>query len=480
MRTLIADIGMLYTCDAQDRVLPDAHIVVEDGRIEAVGSGTPQGHFDQRLDMAGCIVMPGLVNLHHHFFQTLTRAIPLGLSGHLMDWLQAMYPLWAQITPDDLAVATQASMAELLLTGATTSADHAYLVPRCDGAYTDALVDAALGMGMRLQLVSGAMTTLETGLEAALAPVLGARAGGLLNTPDAVLADMRRSLRHHQDGWGARVRVALGPTTVDYAELGFMRRIATLADEAGCGLHVHFHPRPDERALCDERYGKSPLEVLDSTGWLRPGTWFAHSTRVDATDMRRMAETGVAVAHCPRMLVRLGARVTPVHEMLAAGVRVGFGVDGGASNDAGSMLGELRLGLLMHRVAGGEGQVPWQQWLSPYDALTMATRSAAAILGRDDIGQITPGRCADITGFDLSGVGYAGARTDWLSGLLVAGSDCRAALTMVGGGLRVWRGQLVGHDERRIRARTDAACARLIAQASAATGLDYSAMPATP
>ncbi len=480
MRTLITRIGRLHTCDAQDRVLEDASIVVENGRIAEVRTGTPEGWFDQRLDLSGCIVMPGLVNLHHHFFQTLTRAIPLGLSGHLMDWLRAMYPLWARITPDDLAAATQASMAELLLTGATTSVDHAYLVPRCDPAYTDALVGAALESGMRLHLVSGAISTLETGLEDTLTPLLGPQAGGLVNSPEAVLADMRRSLRHHDPRPGARTRVALGATTTDYGRLDVMRRIADLASEAGSGLHVHFHPRPDERALCRERFGKSPLEVLDGTGWVRPGTWFAHSTRVDAADMRRMAEAGVAVAHCPRMILRLGARVTPVHDMLAAGIRVGFGVDGGASNDAGSMLGELRLALLMHRVAGGQGEVPWQQWLSPGDALAMATRGAAAILGRDDIGQIAPGLCADITGFDLSGVGYAGARTDWLAGLLLAGSDTRAALTMVGGGLRVWRGRLVGDDEHHIRARVDRATARLIDEAAAASGLDYRRMAGTP
>jgi len=474
MRTLLQRIGALYTCDEADRVLHDACVVVDDGRIAEVCVAEPEGHFDQRLDLAGCVVMPGLVNLHHHFFQTLTRAIPLGLSGHLLDWLRAMYPLWAGITPDDLAAATEASMAELLLTGATTSADSAYLVPRADPAYTDALVGAALRCGMRLHLVSGGMTGMEDQLEAELSAVLGPRAGGLVVEPDAVLADMRRSLdKHHDAGFGARVQVALGATTVDYNRLDFMRQIAALAKDAGCGLHVHFHPRPDERALCRERFGQRPLQVLASTDWVRPGTWFAHSTRVDDEDMREMAEAGVAVAHCPRMLLRLGARVTPVHEMLAHGVRVGFGVDGGASNDAGSMLGELRLGLMMHRLAGGEGSVPWQQWMTPYDALTMATRGAAAILGRSDIGRIAPGLCADITAFDMSGVGYAGARTDWLSGLLVAGSDSRAAMTMVGGGLRVWRGQLLWDDETRIRARTDAATARLVEGAAARTGLDY-------
>ena len=477
MRTLLCNIGRLYTCDGADRVLADAHVVIEGERIAAVGQGTPEGHFDQRLDLRGQIVLPGFVNLHHHFFQTLTRAVPLALSGHLLDWLKAMYPLWAGMTPDDLDAATQASMAELMLTGATTTADHAYLMPGGRAEYTDALVHGARTAGLRLHLVRGCMTAMEDRLEEELSPVLGPRAGGLVDDEEGVLADMARAIRqHHQTGWGARTTLALGPTTATFQRLGFMRRIADLARDHGCGLHMHFHPRPDERAWCAQQHGRRPIELLQEAGWLRPGTWFAHSTRVDADDLRQMAAHGTAVAHCPRMIVRLGARVTPVHEMLAAGVKVGFGVDGGASNDSGSMLGELRLALLLHRVAGGEGTVPWQQWLSPYRALTMATREAAAILGRDDIGRIEAGCCADVVAFDMSPIGFAGARTDWLSGLLVAGDDTRTSLTMVGGAIRVLHGRLVWEDEHALRARVDAATARLIERAQGLTGLDYGRM----
>lgn len=481
MRTLLADIGALYTCDRQDRILKGAYIVVEDERIAAVGEGVPEGHFDQRFSLAGCIVTPGFVNLHHHFFQTLTRAIPLALSGHLVDWLRAMYPLWAGVTPEDLGTATQASMAGLMLTGATTTVDHSYLMPGTGAEYADAQVAAAQVAGMRLHLVRGCMTSMEANLQSELSELLGPRAGGLVDEPKAVLADMRRVLaEHHRPGWGSRCTVALGSTAVPYTDIPFMREMAGLAREARTGLHVHFHPRPDERAAALDLYGTSPLEVLERMDWLRPGTWFAHSTRVDAEDMRRMAGAGVAVAHCPRMILRLGARVTPVHEMLAAGVPVGFGVDGGASNDSGSMLGELRLGLLMHRLTGGEGTVAWQQWLSPYQALCMATRGAAAILQRDDIGRIEAGACADIVGFDMSGIGFAGARTDWLSGLLLAGDDTRTAMTMIGGGIRVLGGKLLWTDEQRLGARTDAVTERLIARATGQTGLDYTRLAPIP
>lgn len=477
MRRLLHDIDALYTCDDADTALGGAWIVTDGERIAEVGAGAPpEGQFDERIDLSGTVAMPGLVNMHHHFFQTLTRAIPAAQRGHLVEWLWRMYPLWSLMTPDDLAAATRATAAELMLTGATTTVDHSYLIPRCDQAFVEAEVEAALGMGLRLHLVRGSITALEADLAPRLTAVLGPRAGGILDTPDEVLAAMRATLeRHHATGWGTRVSVALGPTTTTYEDLSFMAAVARLAEEFSCGLHTHFHPRPDERATAKALLGTTPSEVLERVGWLGPRTWFAHSTRLDADDMARLAAHGCAVAHCPRMVVRLGARVTEVHRMLDAGVRVAIGVDGGASNDSGSMLGEMRLALLLHRVAGGEGTVPTEDWLDPYDILRMSTREGAAILGRDDIGRIAPGACADITAFDVSAVGFAGARTDLLSGLLLAGDDTRAALTMVAGEPKVRDGRLVEGDERALRAAVDAATARLVEKAAALTDVDYAA-----
>ncbi|MGE3875804.1 MAG: amidohydrolase family protein, partial [Parvibaculaceae bacterium] len=198
-------------------------------------------------------------------------------------------------------------------------------------------------------------------------------------------------------------------------------------------------------------------------------------TRMHPDEMRRCADAGVAVAHCPRMILRLGARVTPIHDMLAAGMSVGIGVDGGASNDSGSMLGEMRIALLLHRLAGGEGNVPWQGWLSPHRLLKMATRDAADIIGRSDIGRIEPGLCADLAAFDLGGVAYAGARTDPLSALLLAGDDDRASFVMVGGKVLVRDRRLVCADEHEIAGRVNRSTERLIGHASASTGVDYGA-----
>lgn len=473
MRQLLHNIGTLYTCDAQDRVLVNAFVVVEDGRIAAVGEGLPDGDFDQREDLGGALLLPGFVNIHHHFFQTLTRAIPAMLRGHLVEWLYRMYPVWSGMTPDDLGHASEASLAQLLLTGATTTVDHSYILPGADPAFAEAQITAARAMTMRLTLIRGALTSLEDDLEARLSLLLGPRAGGLVDDPARVLADMRRMVNdRHDTAPGAMLQIGLGPTTTTYDNPGFMAEVARIADESRALLHTHFHPRPDERALCAAR-AATPLDFLADQGWLTERTFLAHSTRLTPAEMARLAAAGVSVAHCPRMILRLGARVTPVHEMLSAGMKVGIGVDGGASNDSGSMLGELRVAQLLHRVAGGEGAVPWQDWFSPYRLLCMATRDGAAIIGRDDIGHIAVGACADLAAFQISGVAFAGARTEPLSALFLTGDNDRADLVMVGGRTVVRGRQLVDKDEAMIAGRVDAATARLLDRATALTGTDY-------
>jgi cytosine/adenosine deaminase-related metal-dependent hydrolase len=475
MRTLIENIDTLYTCDRHDRVLKSAWIVAEDGMIAAVGDGPPpMGDFEDRIDLSGSVAMPGLVNTHHHFFQTLTRALPRAQRGHLLDWLAGLYPVWGQMEPGDLAAAAAASIGELLLTGATTSADHFYLIPRCDPAFITAEVEAARQAGIRLHLVRGSMTTLEGDLEAQLSPKVGPRAGGIVDDPTAVLASMRQTVEaYHDPRHGSWLTVALGPTTPTYADLPFMRDVGRLSADLDVGVHMHVHPLPHERLLCQQQFGKTPVELLDSVGLLSPRTWFAHSTRLDDQDISLLARIGVGVAHCPRMILRLGARVPIIHRMRAAGMRVAVGVDGAASNDSGSMLGEMRLALLLHRLAGGGGEVSPEEWMTPYDVLLMATRHAASLIGRDDIGAISPGLCADITAFDMRGIGYAGARSDLLSGLLLAGDDTRASLTMVGGKPLVLNGRLLQQDEYALREAADRAADRVVARASRITGIDY-------
>lgn len=475
MRRLIANIDALYTCDERDRVLRGAWIVVEGARIAALGEGAaPDGSFDERLDLTGAVAMPGLVNAHHHFFQTLTRALPRAQRGQLLDWLSVLYPVWGAMTPDDFAAAAAATSAELLLTGATTSVDHCYLVPRGDADFIASEVAAVRGVGLRLHLVRGSMTAIEGDLEARLSRTLGPRAGGIIDDPADVLAQMQAAVRgFHDPSANSFLTVALGPTTPTYDDVAFMRAVGQMAGELDVGIHMHVHPQPHERVLCRERFGLTPVEMLDSAGLLGPRTWFAHATRLDAADIALLAARGAGVAHCPRMILRLGARIPPVHQMRAGGLRVAVGVDGAASNDSGSMLGEMRLALLLHRLFEGGAEVASDEWMTSYDVLLMATRVAASLIGRNDIGRIAPGLCADVTAFDLRGIGFAGAWADRLSALLLAGDDSRAALTMVAGTPLVRDGRLLGADEHALRAAADRAAERLVARAAAATGTDY-------
>jgi 8-oxoguanine deaminase len=475
MRRLIENIDTLYTCDRQDRVLKSAWIVAEGSTIAALGEGPPPaGEFDDRIDLSGSVALPGLVNSHHHFFQTLTRALPRAQRGQLLDWLAVLYPVWGLMEPDDLAAAASASIGELLLTGATTSVDHFYLVPRCDPAFIAAEIEAARQAGIRLHLVRGSMTTIEGDLDERLSATVGPRAGGIIDDPATVLASMRQTVEaHHDPRHGSRLTVALGPTTPTYSDLAFMRDVARISADLAVGVHMHVHPQPHERLLCEQRFGKTPVEVLDSVGLLGPRTWFAHSTRLDDQDIAILARNDVGVAHCPRMILRLGARIPTIHRMRASGMRVAVGVDGAASNDSGSMLGEMRLALLLHRLAGGGGEVSSEDWMTPYEVLLMATRHAASLIGRDDIGAIALGLCADITAFDMRGIGFAGARSDLLSGLLLAGDDTRASLTMVGGKPLVLHGRLLHQDEYALREAADRAAARVVARAARMTGIDY-------
>jgi 8-oxoguanine deaminase len=472
---LLENIDALYSSDDAGRVIRGAHVVIRGDRIEAVGGGaSPQGDFSERIDLSGHIVTAGLVNVHHHFFQSLTRAIPAVQRGHLLTWLMSLYPVWGRMTPDDLAAATQAACAELLLSGVTVTSDHCYLVPRADPDYLEAEIEAALGMGVRLNLVRGSMTRIEADLGEKLSSFLGPDAGGLVDSEEIVLREMRRALeKHHRPGKGSYLTMALGPTTVVYEDPAFMRNVADMASDFACGLHTHFHPRPDERELTSILYGRAPVDALDDMGWLRPGTWIAHGTRLDAHDMSLLADRGVALAHCPRMIMRLGARLIPLHDVLSSGMRVGIGVDGAASNDCGSMVAELRIAALLHRLAGGEGNVPHNSWLDPLQVLHMATRDGAVVIGRPDLGRIEVGAPADIAAFDLRGVGYAGARTDLLSGFILAGSENRASMTIVGGKIKVRNGMLTEADEYKIRERLDRATERLIGEVSLITGWDY-------
>jgi cytosine/adenosine deaminase-related metal-dependent hydrolase len=463
----------IYTCDDRHHVVEDGYVLVHDRRIADVGrEPCPHGSADEVHDLSGCLVLPGLINLHHHFYQTLTRAIPLTQRARALDWLFGMYPVWAELDAESMASGALTAAAELLLSGATTSVDHSYLLPGEDGEVLDEEVRAVREAGLRLHLVRGCLPALEGNLAERLRPVLGERMDGLIDREETLFPRLERDIRrHHDDAPFSMLRIAVGPTGVTFANPSLMRRTAEVAAAHGCGLHTHYHPRDDERQLAERLHGRSPAAFLRDCGWLRPLTWFAHCTQLHAEDMALFAHHGCGVAHCPRTVLRLGYPLTPVSAMRRRAVSVGIGVDGPASNDGGSMLDSVRLALLLHRAGSPPETDPQIDWLTPYDALLMATRIPAAILGRGDLGQLAPGMAADLTAFDLQRVPYTGAVADPLGALLMGGPDTRPAITVVDGRVRVRRGVLVGLDEATIVARANAAAERMLDAAERRTGL---------
>lgn len=474
-RIALRHITRLYPGPAHEPSIAGAMLLIAGNRIIHVGreaDGLPPVWTSdvtpvREIDCAGCVVTPGLVNTHHHFFQHLTRAVPAAMSATPLEWLFVSYPLWAELDPAMLHAAAYAAAAELLLSGCTTAADCAYLLPQDDGELGAALMQAVEETGIRFHFHRGCMPTLEGDLEERLAKVMGGRVATLMDHDAAVLGRRLEHVigRYHDSDAFSMRRVALGPTGVTYTRPALMTRLAAMAQECGCGLHTHFHPRPDEDAKAAP---DAPIAFLERSGWLRPGTWLAHGTRLKPSDVAALVRTGTGVAHCPRTIVRLGFGVAPIGSFRKAGLKLGLGVDGAASNDQGNLLNDLRLATLLHRVTE-----PPELWLTPEAALEIATVGGAAALDRPEIGRLAPGMAADIAAFRVDGLDCAGAVSDPLGALLFAGTETRAWLTIVNGDIRVEQRRLVGLDEARIAEELNAAAARMLAQAERATGIDF-------
>lgn len=464
MSTLLRHCGSIYTCDDHDTVLANGFLRMEAGRITDIGvepyGGPPA---DVSIQLPGEIVLPGLINTHHHFFQTLTKAVAPAMRATGLDWLFQMYPIWACFEAEDFAIASELAAAELLLSGATTSVDHSYLHPDLGAETVPAQIEAVRSVGLRQHFVRGSMVTIEGDLETRLRAVMGADVNRLLDGMSGVLDATRKSIRrYHDPSNAAMVRMGVGPTGVTYSSPEMMRASATLAADHGCGLHTHYHPRDLEREMSKRLVGGEPLGFLKESGWIGPHTWMAHGTQLTDLEIDTFAAHSLGVAHCPHTIVRLGYHATPVGRLRRAGVPVGIGVDGSASNDRNSMITDMRLALLLNRVNSPTEVQPERDWLDAYDVLTMATRDGARILGRTDIGSISVGRCADITAFPLTGIHYAGAVSDPLTTLLLAGCDSRASTTIVNGELLVMGGELTRVAESTLVSRANEAAQRIL------------------
>jgi cytosine/adenosine deaminase-related metal-dependent hydrolase len=400
---LIKGAVAVLTMDDAWRELAGADVLIRDGVIADVGVGLEAGGAEIVL-ATGCIVTPGLVNTHHHLYQTLTRAVPGGQDALLFGWLQTLYPIWARFGPEEMYISAQIGLAELALSGCTMTSDHLYLFP--NGSRLDDTIAAAGDVGLRFHPTRGAMSIGES--DGGLPPDL------LVEKEAAILEDCIRVIdAFHDPSEGAMVRVGVAPCSPFSVSRELMRDAAVLARDKGVMLHTHLAENDEDIAYSMEKFGCRPGQYAEDLGWTGPDVWHAHCVKLDGKEIDLFARSKTGVAHCPCSNCRLGSGIAPVRAMRDAGVKVSLGVDGSASNDVGSLVGEARQMMLLQRVANGADA------MSSREALEIATRGGAQVLGRDDCGQIAVGKRADIAIWDVSGIQSAGS---WdVAALLLAG-----------------------------------------------------------
>lgn len=401
---LLRDADLVVTMDAARREIKGASVLIEGNRIAAVGPAAElRRDADEVIDMTGHILIPGLVNTHHHMYQTLTRVVPKVQDGELFGWLRGLYPIWARLTPEMIGVSTQTAMAELLLSGCTTSSDHLYVYP--NGCRLDDSIAAAAEIGMRFHAARGSMSVGES--KGGLPP------DSCVEEAAAILRDSQRLIEtYHDAGRHSMLRLVLAPCSPFSVSTELMRDSAVMAREYGVSLHTHLAENDNDIAYSREKFGRTPAEYAEDLGWLGHDVWHAHCVKLDEPGIAAFARTGTGVAHCPCSNMRLASGIAPVRRMVDAGVPVGLGVDGSASNDGSHMLGEVRQSLLLARVGYGPDAMTARQ------ALEIATLGGAKVLGRDDIGALAPGMSADVAAFDLGGIGFAGALHDPVAALV--------------------------------------------------------------
>jgi len=419
----------VVTMDDAGTELDAGWIRIEDGFVAELGSGEPP---EPGEDLAGAVVTPALINTHHHLFQTLTRA--RAQEADLFTWLKELYPVWARVDAEAEYAAARTGLAELALSGCGTVFDHHYVFPRGEDGLIEAELQAARELGVRIVASRGSMDLGES--NGGLPP------DALVEDLDAVLADTERLATLHETGPGARVQLAVAPCSPFSVTGRLMTESAELARRLELPLHTHLAETVEEEKYCLELYGCRPVEYLERLGWVAEDVWCAHCVHFDASDIGKFATSGTGVAHCPTSNLRLGAGLAPVRQLLDAGVRVGLGVDGSASNERGDLLFEVRQALLVAR--GRDGPTA----LTAREALRLATRGGAAILGRDDLGAIEPGRCADLAVWRRDMIELAGAR-DPVAGLVFSAPH-RVDRLLVGGENVVREGQLVRASEEEI------------------------------
>ena len=449
---LVRNAQVLATMDDGDTEILDGGLFAVDGFITQVAAtGDLPDDADDVFDAKGHVVLPGLINTHHHFYQTLTRAVPGAQDVGLFDWLRTLYPIWARMTPDDVRIATRLAMCELALSGCTTSSDHQYLFP--NGSRVDDQIEGASGVGMRFHAARGSMS-------------LGESAGGLppdsvVEDEQAILEDTQRVIEaFHDPAPGAMTRIVVAPCSPFSVTPEIMRASAELARIHDVHLHTHVAETHDEERFCIETFGRRPVELMEDLGWVGSDVWYAHGIFIDEAEIGRMAAAGTGVAHCPSSNMRLASGIAPVRGFLDGGVRVGLGVDGSASNDGSHMIAEVRQAMLLARLDAAPS-LRGGALMTARETLRVATRGSAAVLGRPDLGALEVGRCADFIAISLDRLEYAGALHDPVAAVVFA-APVRVDHSYVHGRPIVENGVIVGVDVPQLIADHNESASRLV------------------
>jgi len=455
---LIKNAALLVTMDGHRREIRDGGLFARNGFIEQIGKSEDLPETaDQVLDLTGHVVLPGLINTHHHFYQTLTRAVPAAQNANLFNWLKTLYPIWAKMTPDDIYTSTKTALAELALSGCTTASDHLYLFP--NGSRLDDEIDAASEVGLRLHASRGAMS-------------LGESQGGLppdsvVDSEEFILKDSQRLIqRYHDPKPGSMLQIVLAPCSPFSVTGELMVQSAKLAREYGVQLHTHLAETQDEEVFCLDKFGYRPLGYMQSVDWVGNDVWFAHCVHINQDEIKIFAQEGCGVAHCPSSNMRLGSGAAPIIDFLNAGVKVGLGVDGSASNDGSHLLAEARQAMLLARLRAGLMGASLSTdestgLFSARQSLELATRGSAAVLGRKDIGSLEVGNCADFIAIDLNRLEYAGAIHDPVAALVFCQTG-NVDLNVVHGKIIVKDQRLVEIDLPELIAHHNKAASRLL------------------
>lgn len=464
---LIQNIHTLVTMVDGEPPQHDVDLLIRDNKVSAIGHQLDVSQLEdlQTIDGSWCVVYPGFINTHHHLYQTLTRNLPRVQNAKLFDWLIGLYEVWRELVPEAVDVSTRVGIGELLLSGCTCTTDHFYVWPStAPEEWLDIEIDTAASLGMRFHPTRGSMSR-------------GRSDGGLppddvVQDADTILTDCERIIdKYHDPDPFSMCRVILAPCSPFSVTTDLLQQTANLARAKGVYLHTHLCETLDEETFCLETHGQRPLAYMEKTGWVGEDVWYAHGIYFDSEEVKQLASTGTSIAHCPASNMRLGSGICNVPHLLDAGVNVGLAVDGSASNDASSMVREMQLALLVHRIGTGVDSMPAER------VLRMATRGGARLLGQPELGQLRTGAAADIAVFRLDSIDFAGAMHDPASALLFCGTGKRAEYTIVNGVIRVAQGHLVDIDEERLFHRANEIAADMIRKADRNTGFSYLSPP---